>query len=397
MCLSASSALAARTVDYNCSVHRRTLLLLLAALVLAGCDLRSTLPGAGTSTPFIITSTLPPTVVPSATLTAIPPTPSPTIVPVQGMTTTQVNVRGQPATAAPQLAILPPFVNVQIVARDADSNWYQILYPQGPDGKGWVSAQFINITSGKDTIPVIGGSSTSATQPAETPGAGTSGPTPNGVVIQQVNVRNGPGTSFDAIGTLQPKDTVTIVGKDPSGSWLQIDYSAGPDGKGWVAAGYVQATGIENLPIVGSSGATVGTGTPVSLPVILTPTPAAAFNDHDSAQAPAADVALSATGTRALIYSSDVSAPEGDTQDWLQFTTAVPGILLSLECTGNSGLGLQLTRGGASVSGWDGLKCGETREILLSLGQPYLLEISVSGGDAPLDYVAYTLKVEAAP
>ncbi len=355
------------------------------------------MPGAATSTPFIITATLPPTAVPSATLTAIPPTPSPTIVPVQGMTTTQVNVRGQPSSAAPQLGMLPPFVNVQIVARDADTNWYEILYQGGADGKGWVSAQFLNITQGADTIPEAGGATGNTTPVVGTPVAGTTGATIAGVLIQQVNVRTGPGTGFDAIGTLEAQDTVTLTGQDASGSWFQIEFAAGQEGKGWVAAGFVQASGTEQLPVVGSSGSVIGTGTPAAVAAAVTPTPGIAFDDQDSAEAPAATVSLSPTGTRGLFYSSDLSAPHGDDQDWIEFTTSSPGILINLSCTGNSGLGLRLTQDGRSVPDWVEPGCGDTRDLLVSPGKIYLIQVSIAGGDAASDYIHYTLKVETTP
>ena len=381
-------------LDYNYSVHKRISLILFSAL-LSACGLRSGLPSAATSTPFIITSTLPPTGVPSATLTSAPPTPSPTIVPVEGTTTTQVNVRVQPSTAARQLGILPPFIKVQIVASDAGTNWYQILYPQGPDGKGWVSAQLLVVPQGKDTIPVIGGPADTATPANGTPGAGTNGP--SGVVIQQVNVRSGPGTNFDAIGTLNPQDRVTLIAKDSDGQWFQIAYPAAPDGKGWVAASFIQATGTETLPIVGSAGEVIGTGTPAAAFLIVTPTPSPAFNDEDSSQAPAVNVALFSSGTRALLYSSDVSAPLGDKQDWLVFTSAASSVLMNLACTGNSGITLELMQEGTAVPGWGGLNCGGTGEAALSPGKPCLVQISIAGGDAPLKYVRYTLRIQTIP
>lgn len=383
-------------LDYNYLVHKRTLLLAVLPFLLSGCGLGGALPGAHTSTPFIITSTLAPTVVPSITPTPIPPTPSPTFVPVQGMPSTQVYVRDKPSSAATQLGMLGPATPVQIIARDADTTWYEILYPQGADGRAWVSAQFIVVSKGKDTIPEIGGGSNS-TSPVGTPGTGTPAAGPNGTVIQQVNVRNGPGTTFDAIGTLNPNDTVTVIGKDPSGDWLQIAYPAAPDGKGWVASSFVQGANIDNVPVVGSSGAVIGTGTPVSASPVLTPTPAAARDDHDSAQAPAADVTLSSTGTRSFIFSSDLSSPTGDRQDWIQFTSSSPVVLVSLSCTGNSGLALQLTQGGSAVNGWTAPTCGQRQQVSLFTGKPYLVALSVAGNDNSQDYVHYDLRLEVMP
>ncbi len=367
---------------------RRIFLFTTLAFLLASCGLRVSGPGAGTSTPFIITSTLPPTIVPSATLTAIPATATPTVTPVEGTTSTQVNVRSQPSTAAPQLSILPGFTKVQIIAQDPDGVWYEILYPQGPNGTGWVTSQYIVVPQGKDQIQTLGGTSV-----AGTPSPGATGSAASGVVIQQVNVRNGPGTSFDAIGTLNPQDTVTLTGKDPSGDWLQIQFAGAPDGVGWVAASFIQATGQESLPIIGSSGGAIGTATAPAQPAILTPTPAASLDDHDSASAPAVSVAFSPSGTRTLIYSGHMSAPQGDQQDWIQFTPFGMDVVFSLSCTGNSAIGLALTSNGTPLSGWTGPACGESRAMQLAAGKVYSLEISLSTDSASPADVNYSLRI----
>ena len=371
-------------------MNTRTLLLIILAAVLTGCNMQAGVAGPGGATPFIITATLPPTPVPSATLTPVPPTPTATTVPVDGMTTTQVNVRSSPSTAGTQLAILPPFAKVQVVGKDAGEKWFMILYPDGPNGTGWVTAQYINILQGEDKIPVVvGGVPTQDAASNQTPGSSASG-----VIIQQVNVRKGPGTDFDALGTLNPNDVVTLTGKDPSGSWLQVQYVGGPGGLGWVAAAFVDATGAEGIPIVGSSGEVVGTGTPQPTLPALTPTPGAAIEDNDSAQAPAASAELSSSGTRSLIYSSDLSAPQGDAQDWVQFTPRSPGVLLSLSCTGNSGVEVELSQNGIAVPDWGGVVCGQSQAAQLGAGNLYLLRISLLAGYPNPAYVRYSLRIE---
>jgi uncharacterized protein YraI len=371
-------------------VYRQAAFFAILGVLLAGCDLRTSLPGSSTSTPFIITATLAPTTIPSATLTPIPATPTATVTPIQGTTSTQVNVRGQPSTAAPSLSILPPLSKVQIVGQDVDGAWYQILYPQGPDGRGWVTAQYVVVPQGKDKIPIVGSTGTGAT-----PGTGTPGAAASGTVIQQVNVRKGPGTDFDAIGTLNPPDVVTLTGKDPSGSWLQIRYAGAPDGIGWVAASYIQATGDENLPIIGSNDNLIGTATATTAPLIMTPTPAAALDDHDSPASPAVNVTFSAAGTRTLIYSSDISSPRGDSQDWIEFTPYGTIVLFTLSCTGNRAPALALLESGSPVAGWVPPACGESRPAQVESGKPYLIEVSLAGNNASQVYVRYTLRIES--
>ncbi len=360
-----------------------------AALLLAGCAWQVTLPNAGTSTPFIITSTLAPTPIPSATLTPLPATATATIAPVIGLTTTQVNVRAQPSAGATQLGVLAPFIQIQIIGRDSSDGWYRIQYSQAPDGIGWVTAQYINVQgTTKDKIPVVGGTAATSA-PNE-----TAGPTVSGTVIQQVNVRTGPGTEFDAIGTLNPNDVVTLIGKDVGGDWLEIQYPSAPDGKGWIAGAYVQAESLEGLPIVGSSDATAPAGTPALPPPASTPTPAAALPDNDSAAAPAASAVFSSAGAHTLIFSSDVSAPQGDGQDWIQFTPFAANVQFSATCTGNGSIKTSLETKGTPLPNWPGLGCGETTQVTLTPEQVYLAEISISTSGQAQVYVDYSLRIE---
>jgi uncharacterized protein YraI len=378
------------SLDYNYSVFRRFLLLVGMAFTLAGCSWQVSSLGGATATAFIITSTLPPTPIPSATLTPIPPTPSPTTAPIEGMTTTQINVRSEPSTAGTQLGILAPFLKVQILGRDTEAKWYKILYPQGAGGVAWVIAEYINVQN-KDAIPVIGGT---VSTPAPQGITGT--PPAGGTILQQVNVRKGPGTSFDAVGTLNAKETAKITGRDSSGTWLQIQYAAAPEGKGWIAAAYVESADLEALPILGQSTAVAGTGTPTLSSPTASPTAAVAAPDNDSADAPAASVTFSPGGTRALIYSSDLSTPEGDLQDFIAFTPYKGDVLIALSCVGNGTLKVGIGLHGAEMPEWAGLACSETKRLQLSPNQPYLVKLAIISRDSSPAFARYTIRIEDA-
>jgi len=377
-------------MDYNCRVYKTIFFIAVFALFASGCVLHLASPDVGTPTIFIITLTLPPTTPPPATQTAQPATAAPTSAPIEGTTSAKVNVRGQPSTAGTTLGMIDPFAKVQIIGKDPNGNWYQIVFAQASDGKGWVTAQYVEVKN-KDAIKVVG----AASAPTSANGSGSSSGA-SGVIIQQVNVRSGPGTEFNSLGTLNPKDVVTLTGKDADGIWLQIAFANGPDGKGWVTAAYVQANGTENLPIIAGSGV-VGTGTPTSIPPSITPTLVAAFQDGDSAQAPAVKVVFSPTGTRSIIYSSDVSAPNGDAEDWIQFTPYNAGVFASLTCAGNGTLSVELWQNDASLQNWGGLSCGESKVLNVNAGQSYLMRLvahSINGG---LEYTRYTLNLSTIP
>jgi len=312
------------------------------AIFCAGCSFSVDVIEAETPTALIITSTLPPSPTLEPSETPLPPPPTGTVLPAVGTTSTQVNVRVEPSTVGAVIGVIPANTNVEIIGKDPGGNWWLINYPQAAEGKGWVAAEFIT-TAEEPNVPVIGEGLTA-------------------VVQQQINIRSGPGTDFNSLGTVNANDVVTLTGKDSGGAWLQIEFASGPEGKGWVNAAFVQATGIENLPIVSSSNEVIGTGTPTNAPTPSTPVALPAPNDGDSPSAPAVNVTLSATGTKSFQYSSDVSSPIGDAEDWIQFTPSAGAVLVELECEGSGSYVAEILVEGVSPQN---LVCG--RIILIAM------------------------------
>jgi len=291
-------------------------------------------------------------------------------------------VRTQPSTASNVIGIIPANTKVQIVGKDPGESWWQILYQGGEDGKGWVVAQYIS-TTGKPEVPVIGGG----------------GSNPNngniGIVQQKINVRSGPGTSFNSVGTLNPQDVVSLTGKDANGAWLQIEFAAGPNGKGWINAAFVQAKGVENLPIVTDSGQVVGTGTPMNTPLPPTPTVVPAPMDNDSAQAPLASVTFDPAGIQSLIYNGDVSVPTGDSEDWLAFTPFGKSVTIRIECTGSASLKVDVLENNQLV--YENILCGEPVALTTLPGHVYLIHIHPDSSTGGFQYINYTITIIANP
>jgi len=289
-------------------------------------------------------------------------------------------VRAGPDAASKQVGLLAAASAVQILGKDSSGNWYEIAYPQGDQGLGWIAAQYVQVAD-KDTLPVI---ATTADQGSR------------GTVTQQVNVRKGPGTAFDSLGTLDPGTAVTPTGKDGSGAWLQIQYPLGSDGAGWVAADYVQASGLDGLPILDESGQPAGTTTPAAPQSEPTPTVAAPA-DGDSLASPAVDVVFSPTGAGSLIYTNEVSAPAGDATDWIGFTPYWSSVGIRLACSGDGQLAAKLLHQGEAVEDWGGLACGQSIQQNLGAGQAYILVVGpVARQDTPV-YVRYVLTIQASP
>ena len=293
-----------------------------------------------------------------------------------------MNVRSDPSTAGDILGMIPANTIVQITGKDPAGNWWQILYPQGRDGKGWVTAQYVSTANGA-AVPAVGGGTG--------PDAGNTA-----VVQQQLNVRSGPGTDFNSLGTLSPQDVVRLTGKDPHGAWLQIEFPAGPEGKGWVNAAFVQVRGAENLPIVAESGSVVGTGTPTMIPPTATVTVVPAPEDGDSASDPLASLVFEPAGTQALQYNGDLSSPKGDPDDWIAFRHYDRFIYLSLECRGSPSIRLELLENEITLNTY--MECGTPlRQLVVEPGSDYLLHVQALPSTGNLQYTSYTLTIKTRP
>jgi hypothetical protein len=289
---------------------------LLVALT-SGCALSVEPQVPATPTLFIITATLPPTWTPPPTSTPVPPTVAPTVAPVEGTTTTQVNVRSAPSAGATMLGTLSIFSKVQIIGTDESKTWWQIIYEGGADGKGWVAAAYIQ-TQGTPDVPVIEGTN--------------------------------------------PGPSATLVTETP------------PPG---------------------------ATAAPTQAAATVTPTVMPAPLDGDSAQSPAASVEFLRSGPRALIYSSAVSAPEGDAEDWIQFKTfgsadETVEVDVVLACASAGTPTLELWGANRVLQRWADTACGTPARLILSLfgSNTYSLRILASSTDG-LEYVSYTLTIEA--
>lgn len=363
-------------------ISRNIFFFILIILLGTGCDVRSSDTSVTTATPFTITATIPSILTPAPTGTSLPLPPQPTVVPVEGISSTQINVRSEPSTAGNVVGIIPANTKVEILGKDPGGNWWQIRYPQGVDGKGWVTAQYVT-TAGSSEVPVVGGD-------AANPNNGNVA-----IIQQQINVRSGPGTGFNSLGTLNALDVVNLIGKDANGTWLQIAFptGGGPDGKGWVNAAFVQANGVENLPIVTEAGEVVGTGTPTGIPFTPTPTVIPAWADNDSQNNPITSVVFEASGTRTLIYNGDISAPEGDTQDWIQFIPYTRTVFASLECAGNASLQAVILENGLATS--LDFACGDrVKKVSVKAGSAYLIQVQASESTSGLQYINYTITIQ---
>lgn len=92
--------------------------------------------------------------------------------------------------------------------------------------------------------------------PTDTPAPPTETPTPENTtprvtIVQNMNVRTGPGTNYPVAGPGPAGETANIIGRNNDSSWVQVEYPLGADGTGWVYADLVQIDGdLANVSVV---------------------------------------------------------------------------------------------------------------------------------------------------
>lgn len=81
---------------------------------------------------------------------------------------------------------------------------------------------------------------TSTPDSVSIPVSGPCGPTVTATV--NANVRSGPGTAYDTVGSLMLGQTATIAGRNDANTWWYIDYPGISGGHAWIAGSVVTAS-----------------------------------------------------------------------------------------------------------------------------------------------------------
>jgi uncharacterized protein YraI len=398
-------------------------LLFFFSLLLSACSANIEMPQTATLAPTqpaqaFATATLPPTATPQLTYTPAPPTAAPTSAPVNGLTSTQVNVRARPDSTSESLGILQTASQVEVVGRDGESQWVAIRFPQSPNGLGWVTAQFIELSGTVEQLAVLVDSAPAQAVIETQPPASAATPEPTSAeqpsrtarTTSQINVRSGPASSFEALAMLNANTTVTLTGRNQNNTWAQIEYPEGSAERAWIAVAYIEYEGffLDILPAFDNQGQAIQPPTPAGVGQ-----PAAtqssdgyqpALEDMDSVENPAVRLSFSPSGTRRIIYASDLSSPSGDRADWVEFTLVTPQsgqavfIYFKLECSGNGAINTELRQNGLLVNEFPGLQCGQYSVPFKALsGVPYLLQLQADGSALDVRYVAYHLYISTTP
>lgn len=142
------------------------------------------------------------------------------------------------------------------IGRNADSSWIFVSTKGGENG--WIPAERL-VVFGLKYLPVLSDWQEPA-QPAGfdttssvLAGLPTSSATPAGQIAtvttteQRLNVRSGPGATYQVIASLGPGETASALARNANGQWLQLQLAGGQSG--WASADFLRLNGdLADLP-----------------------------------------------------------------------------------------------------------------------------------------------------
>ena len=158
-------------------------------------------------------------------------------------------IRTGPGDNYPAYGIAKTGQKAALLGKSEDSQWLAVrLNPEVVGkGHGWVLASMVSVENA-DNLKVIAAPPQPETIAPPPPAEGA----PTGTATDFLNIRSGPGTNYPVLVVAPPGSTGQITGKSADGQWWQVVISTNysPDGKGWVNAGYVVTSNVENVPVV---------------------------------------------------------------------------------------------------------------------------------------------------
>lgn len=227
-----------------------------------------TLPELTLNLLLTVPSTAIPTAAPPTTPTPLPATTTSTAITPTGVVNSDlVNLRSYPSLAGEVVGQAREGQAVTIMATSNDGRWLQICCPLGTSSGGpqsWIAVEFITLAS----QPVVNGGNSAlvpaAVQPVAEPlirvaSQGGNGSTLTGRVNSTlVNLRNGPATTYAAVGQVNEQTTVALTGRDATGAWWRVCCPPGAPAESWISAEFIdlpipQAEALRQIPIVSAS------------------------------------------------------------------------------------------------------------------------------------------------
>jgi len=162
------------------------------------------------------------------------------------ITAGRLNVRSGPSVGFAILGTVSKGEVVDLLGRNPNTSWVMIATEDGLEG--WVSSFYVESAVRLATLPMLD----ATIEPYAVVGTGAA------------NVRSGPGIDFEVIDVLPALKAVAMIGRNFSGTWVEVRYD--DDMTGWVGASVLINTApIQSLPLTWFEDLPV-TGPPATLP-----------------------------------------------------------------------------------------------------------------------------------
>jgi uncharacterized protein YraI len=160
-------------------------------------------------------------------------------------------IRSGPGVEYPAYGVSIPGQKAALIGISQDGAWYLVRVNPArvPNGAAWAPAAYVQVSNvDPASLPLIVAPPvpTGITPPNPAPQA------PLVVAVTTVNVRTGPGETFDTLGVLLQNQAAPVVGINPEGTWwqIQIPVEVFATGLAWISASYVYPVNTNNVPIV---------------------------------------------------------------------------------------------------------------------------------------------------
>ncbi|HSQ27005.1 MAG TPA: SH3 domain-containing protein [Anaerolineales bacterium] len=162
-----------------------------------------------------------------------------------GRAVANVNIRSGPGLNYQKVGTLEIDQETDIVGVDPEGFWYLVEIPGISDDQGWVSVDYV-VAQNADDLPIVQYQPPNANLDVPEPGQDK----PSLTALAVVNIRSGPDTIYEILGKLEVGQRAEVVGVSADGRWYAIKFTATDTGRAWVAADFVEALDVDNLPVL---------------------------------------------------------------------------------------------------------------------------------------------------
>ncbi len=158
-------------------------------------------------------------------------------------------VRTGPDVNFPAIGIAKAGDTARVLGVSQDGGWFAVRIDPSlvGAGYGWVEAGYV-LTANLGDLPLLAASVAPSPAQLQTPEAGTATAT----ALDYVNVRSGPGASYNVIAVAAPGTTGAITGKSVDSQWWQVAVTTtlSSAGFGWISAAWVHAQNTDAVTAV---------------------------------------------------------------------------------------------------------------------------------------------------